>query len=176
MELSGQGVPTPPDAIHRFHSVNSSDTSKVLRSLRPAVVVVHGTRILARSTLRSTASIFLNLHAGITPEYRGVHGGYWALVEGKPEKVGSTVHLVDEGIDTGRVVERVVFRTESRDNFATYPYLHLRAGIPPLLRAVTSILDGVPLKPQAEIGTKSVLRYHPTLWGYLRAGLGRGVW
>ena len=41
------------------------------------------------------------MHAGITPQYRGVHGGYWAVVNNDPEHCGVTIHFVDKGIDTG---------------------------------------------------------------------------
>jgi folate-dependent phosphoribosylglycinamide formyltransferase PurN len=35
-----------------------------------------------------------------------VHGGYWALAENNPQLVGTTVHFVDTGIDTGEVIEQ----------------------------------------------------------------------
>ena len=31
--------------------------------------------------LQSVEAIFVNTHVGITPKYRGVHGGYWSLVK-----------------------------------------------------------------------------------------------
>ena len=45
-------------------------------------MVVNGTRILSRRMLESIDAVFLNMHVGITPKYRGVHGGYWALANG----------------------------------------------------------------------------------------------
>ena len=75
----------------------TSGTVALLTSLRPVVVVVNGTRIIAARVLESAGCPVVNLHAGITPRYRGVHGGYWALAERHPEWVGTTVHLVDPG-------------------------------------------------------------------------------
>ena len=82
------------------------------------------------------------MHAGITPAYRGVHGGYWALAEGRTDLVGTTIHLVDEGIDTGGVIEQASFSPTEADTFVTYPYLHTAAGLPPLIEAVRGILRG----------------------------------
>ena len=56
----------------------------------------------------------VNVHAGITPRYRGVHGGYWALAERHPEWVGTTVHLVDPGIDTGAILAQATFDVSRR--------------------------------------------------------------
>ena len=84
----------------------------------------------------------INTHAGLTPRHRGVHGGYWALAEGHPELVGTTVHLIDEGIDTGAVLGRAHFSPTRRDSVATYPYLHLAAGLPLLAEQVQLTLRG----------------------------------
>ncbi len=54
------------------------------------------------------------MHAGITLRYRGVHGGYWALAEQHPEWVGTTVHLVDPGIDTGGILAQSTFERVPR--------------------------------------------------------------
>ncbi|MDQ4041594.1 MAG: formyl transferase, partial [Actinomycetota bacterium] len=116
----------------------------------------------------------LNVHAGITPLYRGVHGGYWALAEDRPDLVGTTVHLVDEGVDTGPVVERRTFSVEREDSFATYPYLHTAHGLPGLLAAVERALAGE-LRPVDPLDLPSRVRYHPTLWGYLVTRARRGV-
>lgn len=161
--------------VTRVPSVNSPEARDALRAQAPAVVVVNGTRIIGRQTLGCVDAPFINVHAGITPLYRGVHGGYWALAEGRPELVGTTVHLVDEGIDTGTILEQVPFAVTRDDHFGTYPYLHLAAGLPPLVRAVRAALQGT-LQPRAEApGLPSALRSHPTLWGYVARRLRRGA-
>ena len=158
----------------RVHSVNDDSTRQMLRRLRPKVVVINGTRIVSAETLRCIDAAFINTHAGITPLYRGVHGGYWALAEGRPDLVGTTVHLVDSGVDTGAVLEQVRFRPSPEDSFVTYPYLHTAAGIPPLLRAIGGVLEGT-LQPRPAVSMPSRLRYHPTLWGYLATRVRHGV-
>jgi folate-dependent phosphoribosylglycinamide formyltransferase PurN len=151
-------------SVIEVRSVNSDEARQALVAARPGVVVVSGTRIISQQTL--VPAPFVNLHAGITPRYRGVHGGYWALVDRRPDLVGSTVHLVDLGVDTGAVVEQVTFPVTPEDSFATLPLRHLAAGAPALLRAVEAALAGT-LSPRAPMVQDSGLHYHPTAWGYL---------
>jgi folate-dependent phosphoribosylglycinamide formyltransferase PurN len=175
--LSRHGLdarPIPEEVISRVDSANSSACATLLKGLETRVVVVCGTRILSRTLLESVGAAFVNLHAGITPRYRGVHGGYWALVEGEPQACGVTVHLVNPGIDTGGVLHQAPIEPTSRDCFVTYPVLQLAAGVPILKQAVRELLeksaragDGLP--------GPSRLRYHPTLGQYLRGWLRHGV-
>lgn len=162
----------PPDAL-RVSSANAPETIDALTALKPTVVVVNGTRILSRRLLQCTPAAFINTHAGITPAYRGVHGGYWALVQGDAERCGVTVHLVDPGVDTGEVLYQARVEPTSRDSYFTYPYLQLAAGVPLLLRAVGDALEGR-LAPR-RVGGPSAQWSHPGLTGYLWRRLARGI-
>lgn len=162
------------DQATHVDSVNSPEAVEWLKSERPAVVVVNGTRIIARRILEATGATFINTHCGITPEYRGAHGGYWALYRGDRENCGVTVHLVDPGVDTGDVIAQARIEPGPRDNFVTYPYLQLAAGLPYLIEAVRAALQGgVQTKRRAGDGG---VWYHPTAWQYLLTGLRRGLW
>lgn len=161
--------------VTKVPSVNSTEARQALQELNPHVVVVYGTRVIRDHTLRAIDAPFVNVHSGITPLYRGVHGGYWALAEGRSDLVGTTVHLVDLGIDTGDVIAQATFSVTREDNFATYPHLHLAGGLPILLEAVQQSLDGRLSAKRHEPGSPSVLRTHPTLWGYLIRRLLNGV-
>jgi folate-dependent phosphoribosylglycinamide formyltransferase PurN len=157
--------------VLRVTSVNDPGTVELLRELSPAVVVVQGTRIISDIVLTSVPAPFINIHAGITPRYRGVHGGYWALAEGRPDLAGTTVHVVDAGIDTGGVLARAYFAPEPADSIATYPYRHLADGLPLLVDQVGRVLGGDDVRRDTAGGDlseePSVLRWHPTLWGYI---------
>jgi len=155
-------------------SVNSMAAITWLKSKAPRVVVVNGTRILSQEVLSATEAVFINTHCGITPEYRGTHGGYWARVTGDWTGCGVTVHLVDQGIDTGAILAQHRIEPTKKDNFVTYPYLQVAAAIPSLLRSVEQVLAGEHAPYERE--ARSQLWYHPTLWAYLINGLRRGIW
>jgi methionyl-tRNA formyltransferase len=167
-------TPIPAGAITRVRSMNAPETRALLAELAPRVVLVFGTRILAPDTLAAVDARFINLHAGITPMYRGVHGGYWALHDGHPEHFGATVHLVDAGIDTGAILAQVRVTPSRRDDFATYPLLQTAAALPLLVDVIGRALAGELALMAAPAGV-SRLRSHPTLGGYLRARAARGV-
>lgn len=161
--------------IIHVHSVNSTAGREALQKAAPDVVVVNGTRIIGKKTLSSVSAKFINMHAGITPLYRGVHGGYWALAEKKLNLVGTTVHFVDTGIDTGHIIEQAFFEVDGKDNFVTYPYLHTKAGIGVLLKAVENVLEGKPESKKNSLNLDSKLRYHPAIWTYFYYRLKQGV-
>jgi methionyl-tRNA formyltransferase len=174
IEAAGLAETRPGEGhITRVPSVNDPATVAALRELAPHVVVVGGTRIISASVLDTVPSTFLNMHAGITPRYRGVHGGYWALASGDPEHCGVTVHVLDPGIDTGDIIAQARIQPTSEDTFVTYPSLQLVAGLPLLVDAVRAALDGR-LEPSPATGP-SRQWYHPTAWRYLYAWLRTGV-
>ncbi len=156
----------PAEKIIFVNSVNDDTCLQNLKQLDPDLVVVNGTRIIAPHILGSVPSKFINMHAGITPKYRGVHGVYWALVNNDPQNCGVTVHLVDNGIDTGAIISQKTITVTSKDNFVTYPLLQLAEGIPLMKKAIDDILsDRLVLRPATGA---SRLWHHPTIWQYLR--------
>ncbi|MDB9739678.1 formyltransferase family protein [Candidatus Pelagibacter sp.] len=46
----------------------------------------------------------INIHAGVSPYYRGVDCNFWALYDGNPHLVGSTIHLLSKGLDNGPIL------------------------------------------------------------------------
>jgi folate-dependent phosphoribosylglycinamide formyltransferase PurN len=167
--------PIRSDVI-RIASANSDESISQLRAANPKLVVVNGTRILSRRVLESIPGRFVNLHAGITPAYRGCHGAYWAMATGHTELAGVTVHWIDAGIDTGGVLKQAFIQPASSDSFVTYPYLQLAVGLPLLVQAIRDFLAGrlTDTSDSPTVAAGSHLYYHPTLWMYL-SGRFRGV-
>lgn len=175
-ELALDDSPIPPELVTYVPSINSPEAIAALQALAPAVVVVQGTRIISKKVLQSVAAPFINMHAGITPRYRGVHGGYWALATADADHCGVTVHLVDAGIDTGGILAQAPIKPTPADSFVTYPLLQLAAGLPLLVEAVRAALAGRlrPLPPPAP-DTPSRLWSHPTLGQWLSGWRRNGV-
>jgi methionyl-tRNA formyltransferase len=160
--------------IRRIGSVNSKACRDALRELNPDVVAVYGTRIIRRETLRAVAVPFINYHAGINPKYRGQHPGYWALVNGDPEHAGVTIHLVDEGVDTGAVLyqARVAFTPE--DDITTYQWLQMAHALPLFAAAIEDALAQRLMPKRVDLPSRQW--FPPTLWAYAWNGVMRGVW
>lgn len=163
----------PSEKITRVSSVNDDQCLELLQSIAPKIVIVNGTRIISRRLLDGVSALFINMHAGITPQYRGVHGAYWALVNKDKENCGVTIHLVDAGIDTGEVIFQTTIIPGNKDNFVTYPLLQLAAGIPGMKKAIADILNERLVKISG-LG-ESKLWSHPGFGQYLYHRIGRGV-
>jgi methionyl-tRNA formyltransferase len=164
----------PQNCVIDVPSVNSDVAIRELQRRSPRVVVVNGTRIIQAKVLQSVNAIFLNTHAGITPMYRGIHGGYWALASGDPVNCGVTVHKVDTGIDTGAIIAQASITPSAEDTFATYPFLQIASAIPLLKQAVRDALAGN-LSVMPPRSGKSQLWSHPTAWQYLKNQIKLGV-
>lgn len=158
-------TPIPSSVIRQVQSVNEEECIRLLQKLQPDLILVNGTRIISKKVLDAVNAKFINMHTGITPKYRGVHGGYWAVKNNDPEHCGVTIHLVDKGIDTGGVLYQALIHPGNHDNFVTYPYLQYAAGLPLIRQAIDDSFAGT-LQARASITTESRLWSHPTITQY----------
>jgi len=159
-------------AIRDVTNVNAPETIELIAACNPDIVIVNGTRILKPGLLNRIKATFINTHQGITPKYRGAHGGYWARFANDPNNCGVTVHIIDEGIDAGSIIEQAVISPIMADSYITYPYLQIAAALPLLVAAVRASAKGE-LKTFVAKGASAVW-YHPGFFQYLIARL-RGV-
>ena len=50
----------------------------------------------------------INIHMGISPYYRGTDCNFWALHDNNPHLVGSTIHLLDKNLDSGKILYHAI--------------------------------------------------------------------
>jgi methionyl-tRNA formyltransferase len=93
--------------VHEVPHINHPDVVKLARELRPDLICVFGTSLIRGELLNEGRLGIVNLHGGLSPEYRGADCTFWALYNGEPDKVGCTLHYIDAGIDTGRLIAHV---------------------------------------------------------------------
>lgn len=155
-------------------NVNDASVSDQLTKFAPDVVLVNGTRIIKPNILTCVDACFINTHVGITPMYRGVHGGYWALWNDDPENFGVTVHVVDTGVDTGQPLRQVRVRPSPDDTFVTYPLLQQAAALDAIKDILSDLTDILEPKEQPVAHEFSRQWFHPTIGQYLRGRL-RGI-
>ena len=68
-----------------------------------AVILSGYMRILSPLFVRAWKGRLLNIHPSLLPKYPGAHAHRDALADGATVS-GCTVHLVDEGVDTGQIL------------------------------------------------------------------------
>ena len=87
--------------------INHPDVIKIMDEHNPDLIVVFGTSLLKGELLEKGRLGIVNLHGGLSPEYRGADCTFWALYNQEPEKVGCTLHYINAGIDTGNIIAHV---------------------------------------------------------------------
>lgn len=166
--------PVPGQTIVPVASADSAECAAAIAASGADVVLLNGCRLVSRATLGQIACPVLNFHAGITPKYRGMNGGYWALATGDAENFGATVHLVDAGVDTGGVVRQMRSAPRPGDSISSYAMTMAAFSADACAEAIAAAASG-----RIEIlktGLPSGQWYHPTIWFYLWTGLTKGVW
>ena len=90
-------------------SLNSPESQALLRRLAPDLVVMASRELIRPDVLKLARLGFIGCHPGILPDFRGAYASFWAMYEGRPDKIGLSVYLATAGIDTGPLIaERVV--------------------------------------------------------------------
>lgn len=96
--------------------INHPDVIELAHRLQPDVIAVFGTSLIRGPLLGMGRIGIMNLHGGLSPEYRGADCTFWALHNGEPEKIGCTLHFIDPGIDTGRLIAHVCPEVHAGDD------------------------------------------------------------
>jgi methionyl-tRNA formyltransferase len=124
-------------------SVNDVAARDFVRSQAPDLVAVCGTSVLKPETFTLAPKGAINIHTGITPEYRSADPIFWALYRGEPEKVGVTIHFVDRGIDTGAIIYQEAVPVYADDSLSSISARCVRRGAELYSQALSDIANGV---------------------------------
>ena len=65
-------------------------------------------RIIGKNLLEAIPNKIVNIHPSLLPKYRGKDALGQAL-QAKDKILGITVHFVDDGLDTGKIIDQVKF-------------------------------------------------------------------
>ena len=96
-----------PELMQRAEHINDRSVFDTVQRLSPDVVAVFGTSLIRPPLLGQGRLGMLNLHGGLSPDYRGADCTFWALYNREPEQVGCTLHFINAGIDTGALVAHI---------------------------------------------------------------------
>lgn len=119
---------------------NSPAMLRKLHDATPELILMMGGGILSADVIRSARAGVLNAHPGALPQFRGTDVIRHSIAAGHPAAV--TLHYIDEGIDTGRIIGRWLVPVLPGDD---YEQIALRAdllGNALIRRAVEQFLRG----------------------------------
>ena len=83
---------------------NNSRVLEILRTSNSGFLVNRGGRILSVTTLEAFKGVWINIHGGILPYYRGLDSHLWAARNQDFHHIGATAHIMGPKIDHGFVL------------------------------------------------------------------------
>ena len=87
-------------------SANSESFRKQLLRLNPDIMIVASwSEKLEKKTFDMPKTATLNIHPSLLPKYRGPNP-YVQVIKNREKKSGVTIHLMDEGLDTGAILDQ----------------------------------------------------------------------
>jgi methionyl-tRNA formyltransferase len=160
-----------------INDINAPENVAWLRKMKPDVVAVCGASIFRDEILSVPSKGVLNLHGGLSQQYRGLFTTDWAIYNEEPEYVGATVHYVSHGIDDGNIVYQGRPEIDLIDNPHSLYVKVVKLGINMMEKAIMDIADGTikstVLSEKGDLYLASMFtsRKRDATWGKLRKGV-----
>jgi methionyl-tRNA formyltransferase len=123
-------------------NINDRTVVEFIQRQAPDLLAVCGTSVLKPEVFTLAPKGAINIHTGITPEYRSADPIFWALYHGEPDKVGVTIHYIDKGIDTGSIIHQEPVPVYASDSLASISVRCIRRGAELYSRALSEIENG----------------------------------
>ena len=83
----------------------------------------------------------INFHPAYLPNYKGVSPIFWSLVN-KDRYSGVTIHYIDEGVDTGKIIVRKKINIEKEDTEDSLYWKSVVLGSQMLIKTIEDIKSG----------------------------------
>ena len=83
----------------------------------------------------------VNIHASLLPKYRGSAPIQWALINGE-EETGITLMYMDEGMDTGDMIDKVTYKIKDSDDIETLHEILSKLGGEILNKNLENLISG----------------------------------
>lgn len=90
------------------NNANNLETENIIKDFGPDILFSMQGHILKKNILIIPTKACINKHSGLLPKYRGVWPVFWTLLH-QEETCGVTLHLMNEKIDDGEIVNQYLF-------------------------------------------------------------------
>jgi folate-dependent phosphoribosylglycinamide formyltransferase PurN len=157
----------PP--VYRVHDINSDEAEVLLKRLAPDVCVLMVMPLLKKKIYSIPPLGMLIFHPGVTPEYRGTHSAFWAVLNRELWGVGWSLLRVDAGIDTGTVLAQGSTHDPdpARESHVFLAHRSHVEGLPGVIETLRQLASGESPRVPAE-GRQSRNYTHPGFSDYVK--------
>lgn len=113
-----------------------------LRAIAPDVIVVAAFgQIISKEILEMPRYGCINVHASLLPAYRGAAPIQWSVINGDRE-TGVTIMRMNEGLDTGDMIEKVVVKLDEKETGGSLFDKLSKAGAKLCVKALEKLENG----------------------------------
>lgn len=128
--------------LFKVKDTNTPEAVAHFRQINPDVIFVIGwTRLVSNEILKIPKYGCIGMHASLLPKYRGRAPVNWALIHDETES-GNTTILLDEGVDTGKIIAQRSFSITLSDTCETVYHKVAKAGRTMLREILPMLQDG----------------------------------
>jgi len=108
--------------IELFHRgvLKGDDLIGRAKRFAPDAVLVYGSGIIGAPLLSLFPGRFLGSHQGLPQHYRGSGSNFFAFLNREASLMGVSVHILDEGIDTGCVIAQRAPEPDGTDTYYSF--------------------------------------------------------
>lgn len=137
----------------REKNVNSETIYNKIKEINPYIIIsVHLRKVLKKEIFSLAQNTAINVHPSLLPKYRGLSPQHQVLIHGEKESA-VTIHIIEEGIDTGNIVIQQKFDIKPNDYIADVQFKMLAIYKTIMVDAVRLLLDdNFKTTPQSTIG------------------------
>ncbi len=104
---------------------NISDVIEIIDEINPRYILLAGyMKILPEVFIKAFENRIINVHPSLLPKYKGLHAVEQAL-EANETEIGATIHYVDVGVDTGKIITQQSFSIVNLELEKIFEKLHI---------------------------------------------------
>ncbi len=123
-------------------NINDDKAYKIIKKKKPRIIVsIFFNQILKDRIIKIPSKGVINIHPAYLPNYKGVSPVFWSLANGE-KSAGVTVHFIDSGVDTGRIIARKRVKILKNDNEDSLYWKIVNLGSPLLISSIKKVLHG----------------------------------
>ena len=104
--------------------------------------------LIEYDVINLSKSLAFNIHGSLLPKYRGRTPHVWAIINGE-EFTGITAHIIDQGCDTGDILEQIIISIDPNDTGDNILIKYEFNYLPLIEKVIQSFVQGK-LKPKKQ--------------------------
>ena len=115
----------------------------LLTQTRPEVGFIFGAPLISKRIYDIPKLGCVNIHTGLVQYYRGVDSSSWALYDNRLDRIGTTLHYIDDSIDAGRYIGQKTIDIRLDDTPNSIFFKTCQAGFDLISENISDIIENI---------------------------------